>query len=197
MTSDIAEMVTTIGGQDRSWNTLDEGTDREYVGVKSVPTFNLNFKIYTAETIGSKKFTSWRTWINGLSLFAEPSIASKVNINAMANNFVNGAVGAFDTVSNVLSDTFKLMNGEDEQSMANPDDKEKSKSALEYAQSKVDSICETVEKTLNNAAYLITKRDDENRVEGEANQNSFYGAKLWKLRILPRNFSPTFDSLYF
>lgn len=167
MCSDVMEMVTTIGGYDRSWTQVDEGSDRTYENT-SEPTFDLEFRCYTTENIGSQGLTTWKNWIKCLSLYAQPSIASNVNINAMGNNAVNGVLGAFDKVTQVASDVGKLASGN-----------------IESNDSVISAIVDTVADVVNDAAVLVTSRDDENRVKGPANKNNYYGAKLWKLRIMP------------
>lgn len=93
MCSPMMEMLTTLGGRDRSWMNLDEGTDRTYASTDK-PSFELSFKLYTNENIGSMALTDYKTWIKALALYTMPSIASKVSINAMANNALNGLYGA-------------------------------------------------------------------------------------------------------
>ena len=173
MGNELMEIVTTIGGNDRSWNAVDEQSDRVYDGVASLPTFNLDFRIYTTETIGTKALTSWTTWETALALFAQPSIASKININAIGNNLVNGALQGLDNVKTVGTNILGTIAGGDASK------NEKADSNM------LTDLGNAVGKIVDDAAILVTSRDDRNRVEGRCNKKNFYGGKLWKLRILP------------
>lgn len=166
---DKLEKLTVLGGTDRSFNAIDETADRVYSGTSNVG-FNLSFRVYSTQTIGSRQLTSWQNWIKVLALFAQPSIASKMNIAAMGNNIVNGVLQGFDNVKDIL------------ETMGNAFMDSENKLSREGF---VNALGNTIEQTMNKASILVTSRDDENRVSGNQNQRNFYGAKLWKLRILP------------
>lgn len=170
MTSPIAEMTTTLGGRDRAWMNLDEGTDRVYKST-SKPTFSLSFKLYTNENIGSKSLTNYRTWIKALSLYTMPSVDTKVNINAMANNTLNGLYGCADLIGDVVDAAKDAFQGGE-------DGKQKDKDLI-------DKVTDAVTVAANTASDIIQRRDGEYRVVSDANQKNFYGAKLWYLKILP------------
>lgn len=170
MTSPIAEMTTTLGGRDRAWMNLDEGTDRVYKAT-SKPTFSLSFKLYTNENIGSKSLTNYRTWIKALSLYTMPSVDTKVNINAMANNTLNGLYGCADLIGDVVDAAKDAFQGGE-------DGKQKDKDLI-------DKVTDAVTVAANTASDIIQRRDGEYRVVSDANQKNFYGAKLWYLKILP------------
>lgn len=170
MTSPIAEMTTTLGGRDRAWMNLDEGTDRVYKAT-SKPTFSLSFKLYTNENIGSKSLTNYRTWIKALSLYTMPSVDAKVNINAMANNTLNGLYGCADLIGDVVDAAKDAFQGGE-------DGKQKDKDLI-------DKVTDAVTVAANTASDIIQRRDGEYRVVSDANQKNFYGAKLWYLKILP------------
>jgi hypothetical protein len=170
MTSPIAEMTTTLGGRDRAWMNLDEGTDRVYKST-SKPTFSLSFKLYTNENIGSKSLTNYRTWIKALSLYTMPSVDTKVNINAMANNTLNGLYGCADLIGDVVDAAKDAFQGGE-------DGKQKDKDLI-------DKVADAVTVAANTASDIIQRRDGEYRVVSDANQKNFYGAKLWYLKILP------------
>ena len=170
MTSPIAEMTTTLGGRDRAWMNLDEGTDRVYKST-SKPTFSLSFKLYTNENIGSKSLTNYRTWIKALSLYTMPSVDTKVNINAMANNTLNGLYGCADLIGDVVDAAKDAFQGGE-------DGKQKDKDLI-------DKVTDAVKVAANTASDIIQRRDGEYRVVSDANQKNFYGAKLWYLKILP------------
>ena len=170
MTSPIAEMTTTLGGRDRAWMNLDEGTDRVYKST-SKPTFSLSFKLYTNENIGSKSLTNYRTWIKALSLYTMPSVDAKVNINAMANNTLNGLYGCADLIGDVVDAAKDAFQGGE-------DGKQKDKDLI-------DKVTDAVKEAANTASDIIQRRDGEYRVVSDANQKNFYGAKLWYLKILP------------
>jgi hypothetical protein len=170
MTSPIAEMTTTLGGRDRAWMNLDEGTDRVYKAT-SKPTFSLSFKLYTNENIGSKSLTNYRTWIKALSLYTMPSVDTKVNINAMANNTLNGLYGCADLIGDVVDAAKDAFQGGE-------DGKQKDKDLI-------DKVTDAVTVAANTASEIIQRRDGEYRVVSDANQKNFYGAKLWYLKILP------------
>ncbi len=170
MTSPIAEMTTTLGGRDRAWMNLDEGTDRVYKST-SKPTFSLSFKLYTNENIGSKSLTNYRTWIKALSLYTMPSVDAKVNINAMANNTLNGLYGCADLIGDVVDAAKDAFQGGE-------DGKQKDKDLI-------DKVTDAVKVAANTASDIIQRRDGEYRVVSDANQKNFYGAKLWYLKILP------------
>ena len=170
MTSPLAEMTTTLGGRDRAWMNLDEGTDRVYKST-SKPTFSLSFKLYTNENIGSKSLTNYRTWIKALSLYTMPSVDTKVNINAMANNTLNGLYGCADLIGDVVDAAKDAFQGGE-------DGKQKDKDLI-------DKVTDAVKEAANTASDIIQRRDGEYRVVSDANQKNFYGAKLWYLKILP------------
>lgn len=170
MTSPIAEMTTTLGGRDRAWMNLDEGTDRVYKAT-SKPTFSLSFKLYTNENIGSKSLTNYRTWIKALSLYTMPSVDAKVNINAMANNTLNGLYGCADLIGDVVDAAKDAFQGGE-------DGKQKDKDLI-------DKVADAVTVAANTASDIIQRRDGEYRVVSDANQKNFYGAKLWYLKVLP------------
>ena len=166
MCSPLMEMVTTIGGHDRAWMSLDEGTDRTYK-TTTRPTFDLSFKIYTIDNIGSKSLTTWNTWLKALSLYAMPSVDAKVSINAMGNNAINGVIGCFDQVNNTFQAAKDAFTGAG-------DDKDL-----------IDKLATTVVSAVNSTFNSISNRDGPYRVISTANTKNFYGAKLWYLRILP------------
>lgn len=170
MCSPIAEMTTTLGGRDRAWMNLDEGTDRVYKST-SKPTFSLSFKLYTNENIGSKSLTNYRTWIKALSLYTMPSVDAKVNINAMANNTLNGLYGCADLIGDVVDAAKDAFQGGE-------DGKQKDKDLI-------DKVADAAIAVANTAAEVIQSRDGEYRVASDANQKNFYGAKLWYLKVLP------------
>ena len=170
MCSPIAEMTTTLGGRDRAWMNLDEGTDRVYKST-SKPTFSLSFKLYTNENIGSKSLTNYRTWIKALSLYTMPSVDAKVNINAMANNTLNGLYGCADLIGDVVDAAKNAFQGGE-------DGKQKDKDLI-------DKVADAAIAVANTAAEVIQSRDGEYRVASDANQKNFYGAKLWYLKVLP------------
>lgn len=170
MTSPLAEMTTTLGGRDRAWMNLDEGTDRVYKST-SKPTFSLSFKLYTNENIGSKSLTNYRTWIKALSLYTMPSVDAKVNINAMANNTLNGLYGCADLIGDVVDAAKDAFQGGE-------DGKQKDKDLI-------DKVADAAIAVANTAAEIIQSRDGEYRVVSDANQKNFYGAKLWYLKVLP------------
>lgn len=170
MTSPLAEMTTTLGGRDRAWMNLDEGTDRVYKAT-SKPTFSLSFKLYTNENIGSKSLTNYRTWIKALSLYTMPSVDAKVNINAMANNTLNGLYGCADLIGDVVDAAKDAFQGGE-------DGKQKDKDLI-------DKVADAAIAVANTAAEIVQRRDGEYRVVSDANQKNFYGAKLWYLKILP------------
>lgn len=165
MCSPMMELGVTLGGHDRSWMNLDEGTDRTYAST-SRPSFNLNFKIYTTDTIGSTKLTSWKTWLKALSIFATPSIDTKTNIYEMGSNVLGAAGG----VLNKAKDLF---------------DSAKKTFAEDTDKSTIENFVGKIETVVNQAGTVIAKRDSPKRVESTANSLNYYGAKLWYLRIMP------------
>jgi len=165
MCSPMMELGVTLGGHDRSWMNLDEGTDRTYAST-SRPSFNLNFKIYTTDTIGSTKLTSWKTWLKALSIFATPSIDTKTNIYEMGSNVLGAAGGVLNNAKD-LFDSAKKTFAEDTD-----------KSTIENFVGKIETV-------VNQAGTVIAKRDSPKRVESTANSLNYYGAKLWYLRIMP------------
>ena len=178
MCSPLLEMMTTMGGRDRSWMSLDEGTDRVYK-TTSRPSFTLNFKLYSNEVIGSEKLTEWKTWLKALSLYTMPSVDAKVSINAMANNTLNGFYGCGDLITNTF-DSFQ-------KGFSNAFDSEKNEAASD--KSLIDKIIKGIggglETAVNGVAGQLTERDGLNRVTNSSNTKNFYGAKLWYLRLLP------------
>lgn len=174
----LMEMMTTMGGRDRAWMSLDEGTDRVYK-TTSRPSFTLNFKLYPNEVIGSEKLTEWKTWLKALSLYTMPSVDAKVSINAMANNTLNGLYGCGDLIKNTL-DSFQ-------KGFSNAFDSQKNEAVSD--KSIIDKITEGIggglETTVNGVAGQLTERDGLNRVTNSSNTKNFYGAKLWYLRLLP------------
>ena len=171
MCSSLMEMVTTLGGHDRAWMNLDEGTDRTYAS-SSRPSFSLTFKLYTNDNIGSQQLSTWKTWLRALSIYATPSVDAKVNISTMAENAVVGLINNIDTL-NAATDGFKEGFKNDENVTAA--DK---KNAFERAVNAIESAA-------NKVTSHIAKRDGPKRVETTANSENFYGAKIWYLRILP------------
>ena len=165
MCSPMMELGVTLGGHDRSWMNLDEGTDRTYAST-SRPSFNLNFKIYTTDTIGSTKLTSWKSWLKALSIFAAPSIDTKTNIYEMGSNVLGAAGGVLNNAKD-LFDSAKKTFAEDTD-----------KSTIENFVGKIETV-------VNQAGTVIAKRDSPKRVESTANSLNYYGAKLWYLRIMP------------
>ena len=178
MCSPLLEMMTTMGGRDRSWMSLDEGTDRVYK-TTSRPSFTLNFKLYSNEVIGSEKLTEWKTWLKALSLYTMPSVDAKVSINAMANNTLNGFYGCGDLIKNTFD---SLQKG-----FSNAFDSEKNEAASD--KSLIDKITKSIggglETAVNGVAGQLTERDGLNRVTNSSNTKNFYGAKLWYLKLLP------------
>lgn len=178
MCSPLLEMMTTMGGRDRSWMSLDEGTDRVYK-TTSRPSFTLNFKLYPNEVIGSEKLTEWKTWLKALSLYTMPSVDAKVSINAMANNTLNGLYGCGDLIKNTL-DSFQ-------KGFSNAFDSQKNEAVSD--KSIIDKIIKGIggglETAVNGVAGQLTERDGLNRVTNSSNTKNFYGAKLWYLRLLP------------
>ena len=181
MTSPLCEMATTLGGRDRAWMNLDEGTDRTYK-TTSRPTFDLTFKIYPNEQLGSQPLTTYKTWLKALSLYTMPSVDAKVNINAMANNTLNGIYGCAGLIGDAV-DAFKdTMAGEaktGEKDANGKDITDKTDAGI------LSRLGDAVMKTVNTAAGRIQERDDEYRVGRTANTKNFYGAKLWYLKIMP------------
>lgn len=167
MCSDLMEMLNAYSGWDRSWVNVDEGTDRVYASV-SQTSFNLEFRVYTNQTIGSRAFSSWDTIKNVLALFAQPSIASKVSINAMGNNVVNSVAQGLDKTMDLLSNARDTVSNN-----------------VKDSESTIDALGQSVVDVMNSAAEMVFSRDDYRRVEGPANDKSFYGGKLWKLRLMP------------
>lgn len=178
MCSPIMEMMTTMGGRDRAWMSLDEGTDRVYK-TTSRPSFTLNFKLYSNEVIGSEKLTEWKTWLKALSLYTMPSVDAKVSINAMANNTLNGLYGCGDLIKNTF-DSFQ-------KGFSNAFDSEKNEAVSD--KSLIDKITEGIgsglETAVNSVAGQLTERDGLNRVINSSNTKNYYGAKLWYLKLLP------------
>lgn len=178
MCSPLLEMMITMGGRDRAWMSLDEGTDRVYK-TTSRPSFTLNFKLYSNEVIGSEKLTEWKTWLKALSLYTMPSVDAKVSINAMANNTLNGLYGCGDLIKNTL-DSFQ-------KGFSNAFDSEKNEAASD--KSLIDKITKSIggglETAVNGVAGQLTERDGLNRVTNSSNTKNFYGAKLWYLKLLP------------
>lgn len=178
MCAPLMEMMTTMGGRDRAWMSLDEGTDRVYK-TTSRPSFTLNFKLYSNEVIGSEKLTEWKTWLKALSLYTMPSVDAKVSINAMANNTLNGLYGCGDLIKNTF-DSFQ-------KGFSNAFDSKKNEAASD--KSIIDKITEGIgsglETAVNGAAGQLTERDGLNRVINSSNTKNYYGAKLWYLKLLP------------
>ena len=178
MCSPLLEMMITMGGRDRSWMSLDEGTDRVYK-TTSRPSFTLNFKLYPNEVIGSEKLTEWKTWLKALSLYTMPSVDAKVSINAMANNTLNGFYGCGDLIKNTL-DSFQ-------KGFSNAFDSQKNEAVSDKSiiDKIVDGIGGGLETAVNGVAGQLTERDGLNRVTNSSNTKNFYGAKLWYLKLLP------------
>lgn len=168
MCSPGMEMITTLGGHDRAWMNLDEGTDRTYKTVDR-PSFDLSFKLYTNENIGSKSLTTYQTWLKALSLFSMPSIDTKVSINAMANNVLNGVYGCVDLADKMIDAAKTTFNA----SRQNED------------KDIIDTIADTAVGVVDTAAETIQSRNGEWRVTSNNNLKNYYGAKLWYLKILP------------
>lgn len=163
----MMEMFNGVVGKDRSWINVDEGTDRTYSKVSQKPSFNLNFKIYTTENIGSKSLTTWKTWLKALSLYAMPSISNKIAVNAMANHEFEALKSGWGMVKDVYHSTKNSLSN-------NTDDKDI-----------VDKVGEAIKTFANTTESNILKRDNPDRAKSTANSDTFYGAKLWYLRILP------------
>lgn len=178
MCAPLMEMMTTMGGRDRAWMSLDEGTDRVYK-TTSRPSFTLNFKLYPNEVIGSEKLTEWKTWLKALSLYTMPSVDAKVSINAMANNTLNGLYGCGDLIKNTL-DSFQ-------KGFSNAFDSQKNEAVSD--KSIIDKITKGIggglETAVNGVAGQLTERDGLNRVTNSSNTKNYYGAKLWYLKLLP------------
>ena len=178
MCSPLLEMMITMGGRDRAWMSLDEGTDRVYK-TTSRPSFTLNFKLYPNEVIGSEKLTEWKTWLKALSLYTMPSVDAKVSINAMANNTLNGLYGCGDLIKNTL-DSFQ-------KGFSNAFDSQKNEAVSDKSiiDKIVDGIGGGLETAVNGVAGQLTERDGLNRVTNSSNTKNYYGAKLWYLKLLP------------
>ena len=178
MCAPLVEMMTTMGGRDRAWMSLDEGTDRVYK-TTSRPSFALNFKLYSNEVIGSEKLTEWKTWLKALSLYTMPSVDAKVSINAMANNTLNGLYGCGDLVKNTI-DSFQ-------KGFSNAFDSQKGEAATDKSliDKIVDGVGSGLETAINGVAGQLTERDGLNRVTNSSNTKNYYGAKLWYLKLLP------------
>lgn len=178
MCAPLVEMMTTMGGRDRAWMSLDEGTDRVYK-TTSRPSFTLNFKLYSNEVIGSEKLTEWKTWLKALSLYTMPSVDAKVSINAMANNTLNGLYGCGDLIKNTL-DSFQ-------KGFSNAFDSQKNEAVSD--KSIIDKITKGIggglETAVNGVAGQLTERDGLHRVTNSSNTKNYYGAKLWYLKLLP------------
>ena len=168
MCSSLMEIVTTIGGHDRSWMNLDEGTDRVYASTGR-PSFSLNFKLYTNDNIGSQQLSTWKTWLRALSMYATPSVDAKVNITSMAENAIYGIWHSIDAVNQAAAGFREGFSG---------DDKDQKREAF-------DKVIEGITKAVDDATGYVAKRDGPKRVETTANSENFYGSKLWYLRILP------------
>jgi hypothetical protein len=166
LNSPTVEMVTTIGGHDRSWMALDEGTDKIYKA-SDRPSFQLTFKIFTNDNIGSTSLSSWKTWLKALSLYAMPSISTKYSINAMGNNIIKGIGGTLPLLNDAIQGFKDGFNGDN-------DDK-----------TIINKVLDGVKGLVNNASDHVISRDGANRVVLNANAENFYGAKLWYLNILP------------
>lgn len=178
MCAPLVEMMTTMGGRDRAWMSLDEGTDRVYK-TTSRPSFALNFKLYSNEVIGSEKLTEWKTWLKALSLYTMPSVDAKVSINAMANNTLNGLYGCGDLIKNTF-DSFQ-------KGFSNAFDSQKNEAASDKSliDKIIDGVGDGLETSINSVAGQLTERDGLNRVTNSSNTKNYYGAKLWYLRLLP------------
>lgn len=178
MCAPLMEMMTTMGGRDRSWMSLDEGTDRVYK-TTSRPSFTLNFKLYSNEVIGSEKLTEWKTWLKALSLYTMPSVDAKVSINAMANNTLNGLYGCGDLIKNTF-DSFQ-------KGFSNAFDSQKNEAVSDKSiiDKVIDGIGGGLETAVNGVAGQLTERDGLNRVTNSSNTKNYYGAKLWYLKLLP------------
>jgi hypothetical protein len=174
MCSPLVEMTNTLGGRDRAWMNLDEGTDRTYKSTQR-PGFELNFKLYTNETIGTQRLTDYKTWIKALALYTMPSVDAKVSITGMANNLVNGVLNTVDLVADVLSEGANVFKS------AMSDETDKSISDADFVKPFTDAL----QAAGNKAADIVASRDDENRVLSNINKKNLYGAKLWYLNILP------------
>jgi hypothetical protein len=170
MCSSLMEIVTTLGGNDRSWMNLDEGTDRVYASTDR-PSFSLNFKLYTNDNIGSQQLSTWKTWLRALSIYATPSVDAKVNINEMANNAIQGFVNSLGLINDITSG-FKEGFDSDE------------KKDIESKKSGFEKAVKGLEEAANKATGRIASRDGPKRVENSANYKNFYGSKIWYLRIL-------------
>lgn len=177
MCSPTMEIMTTMGGRDRAWMSLDEGTDRTYK-TSGRPQFSLSFKLYTNEVIGSEKLTEWKTWLKALSLYTMPSVDSKVSINAMANNALNGVFGCGDLMKNTFEGMAKGFTNSWNKDTGATSDKD-------IINTLIDSVAGAFEGAVDTAAGQIASRDSEYRVTNSSNTKNYYGAKLWYLRILP------------
>ena len=172
MTSPIVDMATTIGGRDKAWMNLDEGTDRTYKSTDR-PSFDLNFKLFTNETIGTQQLTDYKTWIKALSLYTMPSVDAKLDINGWANNTLNAVFNDISLLSDVV--------GAAKDAFSKSDQSDKSIFDKDYLKPVEDALTEAA----NTAAGTIASRDGENRVISNINKKNLYGAKLWYLNILP------------
>lgn len=182
MCSPIVEMTTTLGGRDRAWMNLDEGTDRTYK-TTSRPTFDLTFKIFPNEQLGSQPLTTYKTWIKALALYSMPSVDAKVNINAMANNTLNGIYGCTSLLGNAIDAFKETMTGEHKTGEYDDQGKEIVEKADD--QGILSRLGDAVQQTINTAAGQIASRDDDYRVGRTSNRKNYYGAKLWYLKIMP------------
>ena len=184
VTSPLLEMMTTIGGRDRAWMSLDEGTDRTYQTVTR-PTFTLNFKLYTNEVIGSQKLTEWKTWLKALSLYTMPSVDAKVSVNAMANNALNGLYGSIDLVKDAFNSFSKGFSDSWNKESGATSDKTLIDSVRDAITAPVEGAANGLQTAADTVGGRIAERDGENRVINSSNTKNYYGAKLWYLRLLP------------
>jgi len=98
-----------------------------------------------------------------------PSIDTKVSINAMANNVLNGVYGCVDLADKMIDAAKTTFNASSKN-----DDKDI-----------IDKIADTAVGVVDAAAETIQSRNGEWRVTSNNNLKNYYGAKLWYLKILP------------
>lgn len=180
-----------MGGNDRAWTSLDEGTDRLYKST-SRPTFNLSFKLFPNEQVGSQPLTTYKTWVKALSLYAMPSVDAKVNVNAMANNAMDGFYGAGGLLATTFKSVAETFSGDSSHGKTNENSTqentdENSKEVVEQTTDSglISNVGDAVMNVVNTASDVIASRDGEGRVYGSSNKKNFYGAKLWYLKVIP------------
>lgn len=161
--NDLAEIGSSMTQSERSFTQIDAASDKVYNG-SSIAPINLEFRIYTNDNVGSVKLTSAKNWIKYLSVFSQPSIESKFGIKGVANMGVESLIGLVELGGDTLSNIGNALNNSD---------------------GLMDSIGEIIDKTSNTFVDL----HNTDRFNSIHNASNRYGAKLWKLRILPGIFN--------